>query len=237
MAILKNTSISYNSGQLDVPEVSSSNRPTSPSEGSIIFNTDINLFQYWNGSIWRTIQEQDNDNTDLIVREEYRYNPSYTPNLLIQVESAGLQDSPRDRRIKIDINGSQVLNTTAPRSYRATKLRFNGFSWEYITSNGYDVYGSSSEASDLDSFLNDFEDGELLIINTYDEPENNRGEFSGTLESRFGATLISGVDRRESYMLVAFCSGCDGGKAIGKLFEDNEPINGNSIRTTIYSKG
>jgi hypothetical protein len=42
-------------GGVRIPSVNSSNRPSTPLDGTIIHNTDINNFEYWNGSSWTAI--------------------------------------------------------------------------------------------------------------------------------------------------------------------------------------
>lgn len=51
MAILQNTSID-DSGFLKVPVGPTSQRPSSPSQGMIRFNTSSNKFELYDGSSW-----------------------------------------------------------------------------------------------------------------------------------------------------------------------------------------
>lgn len=149
-----------------------------------------------------------------VIQNNSNYSPGHTPRILIQAESAGLDDSDRQTGQRVWINGTQVLSASAPRSYRATRLRYNN-GWTYHSSNGYDVYGSSTNASNLLTYLNTFSTGDILILNTNDEPNNNRGVFSGYLTSAFKSKLQSSPlwESRCSHLLVA-------AKDRGVIFED-----------------
>lgn len=136
-----------------------------------------------------------------------RYTPPYTPKLLIQVESAGISDYNYSYyRQRIVINGVDQLVATAPRSYRATRLTYTqAGGWAYASSNGYDVYGSPAEATNLLTYLQTFSVGDMLILNTFDEPLNNRGTFKNELINNFNAALQDSPNWtfRCSYVLVA----------------------------------
>ena len=162
-----------------------------------------------------------------VVESGYKYNPVDPYRLLIQVESAGNDDNPKLRDQDIYINGSQVLNSISPRSYRATQLRMEGGSWNYITSSGFDVYGSNTNASNMNIFLNSFQDRDLLVMNTFDEPSLRRWYFTGVLYYDFKAREHVNVAHRESYQLIAI-------KNIGVIYENRQPRFGTSIRTTLY---
>ena len=161
-----------------------------------------------------------------------RYTPSYTPKLLIQVESAGISDYNYSYyRQRIVINGVDQLVATAPRSYRASRLTYTqAGSWAYTSSNGYDVYGSPTEASNLLTYLQTFSVGDMLILNTFDEPLNNRGTFKNELISSFGANLQDSPNWtfRCSYVLVAV-------KGRKVLYENITPGSGlRGPQATIY---
>jgi hypothetical protein len=77
MATLKNTLIN-DTGFLTLPNGTTSQRPVSPSSGMIRYNTDLNLVEYWNGTVWnnwlqsqeyiRSITVASTTTTDLQVR-------------------------------------------------------------------------------------------------------------------------------------------------------------------------
>jgi len=167
-----------------------------------------------------------------ILEDTYRYTPDGTPRILIQIESSGYADSPRYYRQRVVVNGSEVLSANAPRSYRVSRLTQNPATGQftYQSSNGYDVYGSSTNATNLDTYLNTFDDGDLMILNTNDEPNNNRGVFQTNLVNNFGANLqSSGVwASRISYMLISIK-----GKP-NPIYETIEARYGDSIRTTLW---
>lgn len=135
-----------------------------------------------------------------------RFEPAETPKLLIQVESKGYDDTSANRRQRIVIDGSEVLSGDAGRSYKVTRLEQDGNGrYTFDQSNNYDVYGSADNGTEVNSFLNTFNDGDLVVINTHDEPNNNRGQFKTNLINNFGARLqdSSVWESRCSYILVA----------------------------------
>lgn len=146
-----------------------------------------------------------------------RQSPTYTPPLLIQAESAGLDDSVRNRSQIIQINGVEVLNATAPRSYRASRL-INNNGWSLDSSNGYDVYGSGTNATNLNTYLQGFNNNDILVLTTYDEPNRNRTTFRDTLINDFGAQLQNSGTwaSRCSYLLIA-------SKSKGPIVEKIQP--------------
>jgi hypothetical protein len=161
-----------------------------------------------------------------------RYTPPYTPNLLIQVESSGISDYEYSyNRQRVVINGVDRLVATAPRSYRATRLTYTqAAGWAYASSNGYDVYGTPAEATNLLTYLQTFSVGDMLILNTFDEPLNNRGVFQNELITNFGATLQGSANWtfRCSYVLVAV-------KGRKVLYENVTPGSGlRGPRATLY---
>lgn len=164
-----------------------------------------------------------------IIPEVLRYTPNYDPTLLIHVESAGLDDTTRYYNQAIYIKGSLVVNSTSPRSYRATRLYMTASGWA-ATSNGYDVYGSSANASALLTFLQTFNANDILVLNTYDEPLNNRGVFQSELINSFKAGLQTSPvwASRCSYQLIA-------SKSKGVIYENIKPrYSPVGINTTLY---
>lgn len=128
-----------------------------------------------------------------VISQSYRTSPSYTPKVLLQVESSGLlypnANSYRSQRIVIA--GSSIdLSYTCARSYCISKVTGGLGASATVSNSSFDVYGSTTEATNAVNFLNTFANGDLLILNTYDEPQNNAAELSMILRNNFGATKI-----------------------------------------------
>lgn len=198
MAILKNTIIQDTSG-IKLPSGTTAQRPTAV-QGQLRLNTDAGILEDYNGNGWTR-------NSDWVISRTYRTAPTYTPQVLIQVESAGSNNGSPGYRQFIQINGTTVLDANAPRSYRITKLRkdTNGF-WTYIASNGYDVYGLQTDADAARVFLEGFVNGEMLILNTWDEPNNRRSQLLPVLKDSFGSTIEayrSFWAFRDSHLLIS----------------------------------
>jgi hypothetical protein len=158
-----------------------------------------------------------------------RFTPSYTPKILMHIESAGSNDASTNRNQYIAIGGTQVLNATSPRSYRASRLVWNN-GWTFHSSNGYDVYGTVGQDAALLAYLQTFNTADILVLNTWDEPLGSRAAFKSELINSFKATLqdspIWGF--RCSYQLIA-------SKNKGVIFEDiHAPASAISIDTTLY---
>lgn len=159
-----------------------------------------------------------------------RFTPAYTPKILMQIESAGSSDTgTRYYNQYIAINGTQVLNATSPRSYRATRLVWNN-GWTFHSSNGYDVYGTPGQDAALLSYLQTFNSSDILVLNTWDEPLGNRTTFKNELINNFKATLQDSTSWgfRCAYQLIA-------SKNRGVIFENiHPPSSASSINTTLY---
>jgi hypothetical protein len=126
------------------------------------------------------------------------------------------------------INGTQVLNSISPRSYRATRLVWNN-GWSFNSSNGYDVYGDVVQANNMLAYLQTFSQNDILILNTWDEPNNNRTVFRDELVNSFKAGLqYSSVWAfRCSYQLIA-------SKGKGVIYESIMPsYSYKGIQTTL----
>ncbi len=165
-----------------------------------------------------------------VLANTLRFTPTYTPRILIHVESAGLDDVSIYYNQRVWVEGTEVLNAAAPRSYRATRLSRSGEIRTYSGSNGYDVYGAPSEATNLLSYLQTFAVGDILILNTFDEPLNNRSVFQSELKNSFNAALQDSSiwESRCSYQLIAV-------KGKGVIYENIKPrYSANGINTTLY---
>ena len=200
MANFKNTTIA-NSCYAVLPTGTSNQRPTANSS-LIRYNTERQKAEVYD-TAWRVRNQW-------YVEEQLRTSPGYTPHLLIQAESFGISYTgglSNVRRQLVQIDGSTVLNANSPRSYRLTKLVRNSQNyWQYDSSNGYDVYGSSTAAANALAYLQTFADGDMLILNTYDEPNQRTTPFSDLLISEFGSNLEYYRNRwsfRDAHLLIS----------------------------------
>jgi hypothetical protein len=225
MAILKNTTIS--SGALRVPTGNIATRPGSPGIGAMRLNTEKgNFVEAFIGTAW-------DNNSSWVVTTGNRTDPGYTPRVLIQAESVGLNNFNTGRRQFVQVNGTTIVNADTPRSYRLTKLFKNATTgqWQLGATNGYDVYGFVSEANAALAFLQTFREGEMLILTTFDEPRDNRVEFVDFLRDNF-ASNIRGYEyqwnSRDMHLLVSFRG------AVAPLFEDHRPSPEGGITTSIW---
>jgi hypothetical protein len=99
--------------------------------------------------------------------------------------------------------GTVLYTGTANRSYRVSSYRPGVSGWALISSAALDVYGSTTDAASMNTFLNNMLTGDLLVMTTYDEPQNNTSYFSANLTNNFGATLNGSIGYRYCYVLVA----------------------------------
>ena len=140
-----------------------------------------------------------------------------TPNLLLNVNSTGYNDSSQPHRQRIWVNGTSVLDSGTPRSYRITKLRKTNGSWSYVGTAGYDVYGSTTHAAAMRDDLLTWQQGEMLVLSTQDEPNNNRSYFMDILRDDFNSQIHSFPrESRDSHTLIAV-------KGVGRIYEDHKP--------------
>jgi hypothetical protein len=204
MANLQQTQFT-DTGFVQLPNGNSAARPSglSVAQGQTRFNSEKGLFEWYNGGGWM-------NNADWHIEKNLRTSPSYTPRVLIQVESTGLNYSgTRYYRQYVDIEGTNVVNSTAPRSYRFTKLSKNSFGfWEFVSTTGYDVYGNTTAAQNAATALETWDDGDMLILNTWDEPNNNSGYINDILAERFASPIFANRDEfqsRDSRLLVGIC--------------------------------
>lgn len=154
-----------------------------------------------------------------------RLTTSTNPRLLIWAESGSFENTDQNRNVRVQINGSEVLNASAPRSYRITQLRNTNGTWSLIASNGYDVYGTVGAPESALAFINGFSNGDLMILNTWDEPFTNRTVLAPTLRDSFGSRIYtwqSTWDFRDMHLLIAV-------KGRGVIFEEFRTRYSNSI--------
>jgi len=212
MATLKNTNI--NQGSLELPSGTSAERPSSPQLGQVRYNTDKKLVEFYNGDSWQ-------NNHDWIVSEQQRFFPAYDPRILIHAESEGLNNTNGYRRQNIFVNGTEILDGTTPRSYRFTQLRkdANGL-YQLIDTNTYDVYTSTTEADNALTFLQTFENYDLLVCTSYDHLRNS-DIFAQELVDNFqsvNGTEFSFREERDSYLLIS--------EKNGRKFYENYELEG-----------
>lgn len=213
MAILKKTVI--NQGNIQLPAGTTAERPSSPELAQIRYNTDKKLVEFFNGDNWQ-------NNHDWIVTEQQRFFPSYDPRILIHAESEGLNNTNGYRRQNIFVNGNEILDGTTPRSYRFTQLRkdSNGL-YQLINSNTYDVYGRTSQAESALSFLQTFENYDLLVCTSYDHLRNS-DIFAQELIDNFqsvNGTEFNFRSERDMYLLIS--------EKNGRKFYENYELEGN----------
>lgn len=158
------------------------------------------------------------------IQRAYRTSPGFTPRLLIQMESGSFEAPDQSRGHLVYVNGTAVVNSSSPRSYRMSQLRNVGGTWTLIASNGYDVYGNTTAAADARTFLQGFQTYDLLALNTWDEPYNNAVSYLyDTLVTDFGSRVREFTrDFRDMYMLVAV-------KGKGVIFEEHRRRYNNAI--------
>ena len=204
MASLGTTQIS-DTGFLQVANGNNSQRPSglNVNQGQVRYNGEKGLFEWYNGGGWI-------NNADWQIYNELRSSPNYTPRLLIQVEATGLNYSgTRYYRQYAEIEGTAVLNSNAPRSYRISKFRKNAFGvWEFVETQGHDVYGGQAGADSAVAQLNGFVNGELIILNTWDEPNNRRNQLIPIVEEKFGSMINhwrNDWSFRDHWLLVGIC--------------------------------
>lgn len=148
------------------------------------------------------------------VKEQLRIAPTTIPKILLQVESSG-NDAlvlPRYYAQRIVLNGVQVLNTNAPRSYRFTRLRNVAGVWTFMESTGVDVYNTPEDAAPALAYLQTFAVGDMLVLNTNDEPLRYAENIWAELRSNFFATITT-LEHRASYLLIAV-------KGKGRIYEN-----------------
>ena len=139
------------------------------------------------------------------------------PNLLFNVNSTGLNDASQPHRQRIWVNGTSVIDSSTPRSYRITKLRQTNGTWGYVGTATYDVYGSTTQAAAMRDDLLTWQQGEMLVLSTQDEPNNNRNYFMDILRDDFNSQIYSFPrEHRDSHTLISV-------KGVGRIYEDHKP--------------
>jgi len=103
----------------------------------------------------------------------------------------------------VSSKGAILYSGGANRSYRVSSYGLVGNVYQNISSAALDVYGSTVDAAALNTFLNNMAIGNLLVMTTYDEPNNNKSYFNTNLITNFGATMINNLAFRYCYVLVA----------------------------------
>lgn len=147
------------------------------------------------------------------------------PHLIINANSSSFEANGTYNQVQVIIDGTTVLNTTAPRSYRITKLRQTNGVWSYISSNGYDVYGNATAATNALTELQGFSAGEMLILNTWDEPNNRRTTLTPELRDQFGSRIYDYQANwafRDMHLLIAI-------KGKGIIYEEHRTRYANAI--------
>ena len=130
-----------------------------------------------------------------------------TPNPLLKISiSSGGGDIGGTWDHTISSRGTQLYYGSIIRSYVASTYRMNAVTGVFanIASTRLDVYGSTTDAAAMNTFLTNVVSGDLLVITTWDEPNNNKNYFSQNLIDNFGSRLIGNSwEFRSEYLLVA----------------------------------
>jgi hypothetical protein len=158
------------------------------------------------------------------IQQSYRVSPSFTPKLLLHLESGSFEATDQSRGHIIYSNGTAIVNSDSPRSYRMSQLRNVNGAWTLVASNGYDVYGDTNAAAAARTFLQGFAEYDMLALNTWDEPYNNAVAYLyDTLTNDFGAKVAQYTrDFRDMYLLVAV-------KNKGVIYEEHRARYSNAI--------
>lgn len=126
------------------------------------------------------------------------------------LEQAGCSSNSVNRAIYYDGKGYW-----SPRSWQVVVI--NPATDAVVSSNGYDVYGNSTNAYALRDKLRSIPNGYLVLINTYDEPARHSNIFHPELISYFGATKAHNLNvstsdatstqYRSAYILAGYKGG------------------------------
>ena len=102
------------------------------------------------------------------------HTPAFTPHVLIQAGSIGnnyWSGIESTRRQKIYIDGVEVLNASPYRGMLISKLREVNGTWELVEHFGdTQDFHIESNVDQAQTLLQSFEDGEMLVLTTFDEP-------------------------------------------------------------------
>lgn len=152
------------------------------------------------------------------------------PNLIINANSSSFEADGTFNQVVIYVNGSQVLNSSAPRSYGIGKLTQTNGSWSFVSYTGYDVYGDPVAADNCLAALQGFQNGEMLVLNTWDEPNNRRTQLAPTLRDSFGSKIYDYQAQwafRDMHLLIAV-------KGKGLIYEEYRTRYANGIKFSGY---
>lgn len=158
------------------------------------------------------------------ITDALRFTPTGKhPRLHIMAESGSFEATDQNRNVRVRANGVDLVNSSSPRSYRMTQLRLVNGDWTLVASNGYDVYGSTVAAQDAANFIDTFQVGDLLISNTWDEPNNNSSYFTAKFRDNFYSNVLSFTrEHRDMHLLIAV-------KGRGLIYEEHRRRYSNSI--------
>jgi hypothetical protein len=120
--------------------------------------------------------------------------------LNISVHSQGIGFTNGVQNRGVYVNGTRVFS--CGRSWGLTVISTNGATrGQVIHASTYDVY---SDAANAASMINDmstyFVNNNILLFNTYDEPNNNAGTLKSELVENYGAKLaLAPMSSRGAY--------------------------------------
>ena len=173
---------------------------------------------------------------------EFEYGVPQPYRVVVQASSAGWNSMQAGwghyRYQKIYIDGVQVLNAKPFRGMLISKLREVNGTWELVEYFGdtQDFY-TESNVDQAQTFLQSFEDGELLVLNTSDDPHAS-GYTSRLYDElqTFGAanSQYSSLNHyRSSYLLISI-KGMLPDKQGFRFFRSEGSNSGSPLAHTIY---
>lgn len=166
---------------------------------------------------------------------EFEYGPGQPYHVVVQASSVGYNylvgGYSHYRYQKIYIDGVQVLNAVPYRGMLISKLRETDGKWELVEHFGdTQDFWSESNVNQAQTLLQSFEDGEMLVLNTSDEPYayGYTSRLYDELET-FGArnSQYSALNNyRSSYLLISIKG--------GPLFQTIGSNDGAPLAHTVY---
>jgi hypothetical protein len=152
MANLKNTNIDNN---LELPSGTTGERPSSPQEGQIRYNTDLETAEFWNGSNWRPLSDTNPatiEDLDLVVNGTFDTDTTGWSLINVGQDTATVQNG----RVTVNCGNSagyvlyQIVPTVIGKQYRISFDVIgssNGWSFEINNQSGSDYIDTRNNLS------------------------------------------------------------------------------------------
>lgn len=166
--------------------------------------------------------------------------PHFAPHLLIQVASCGWHYIQAGYGAygtqKIYIDGVKVLDQQCQRGLQISKLRLVNRRWTYVDTFVGDWWDDSTVNAG-GAYLQGFVDGELCVINSWDEPSNAQN-IRNELQNSFGVSsphTSSFLDNgwRTSFLMVAIKGAPTHHRGYSPIVQEGQ-ANGSPIAATVY---